>query len=105
MCSSVLGCLSERITAFYKLHLFVSWLLKFPSNIQSESQGQVCLVTCFFCHSEMEVADQTLCFITTKLLAENISRVSGQNGVSLLYVMLEIHHSGREPSICWGHRQ
>ena len=28
-----------------------------------------------------------------------ISRVPDQNGVSLLYVMLEIHHSGREPSI------
>ena len=25
-------------------------------------------------------------------------RVSGQNVVSLLYIMLEIHHSGREPS-------
>ena len=28
-----------------------------------------------------------------------ISRVSDQNGVSLLCIMLEIHHSGREPSI------
>ena len=28
-----------------------------------------------------------------------IPRVSYQNGVSLLYIMLEIHHSGREPSI------
>ena len=28
-----------------------------------------------------------------------ISRVSDQNGVSLLYIKLEIHHSGREPSI------
>ena len=28
------------------------------------------------------------------------SRVSDQNGVSPLYIMLEIHHSGREPSIC-----
>ena len=26
------------------------------------------------------------------------SRVSNQNGVSLLYIMLEIHHSGPEPS-------
>ena len=24
-----------------------------------------------------------------------------QNGVSLLYVMLEIHRSGRKPSICY----
>ena len=29
-----------------------------------------------------------------------ISRVSDQNGVSLLYIMLEIHHSGWEPLIC-----
>ena len=28
-----------------------------------------------------------------------ISRVPDQNGVSLLYIMLEIHHSGWEPSI------
>ena len=28
----------------------------------------------------------------------NNSRVPDQNGVSLLYIMLEIHHSGREPS-------
>ena len=28
----------------------------------------------------------------------NISRVSDQNGLSPLYIMLEIHHSGREPS-------
>ena len=30
---------------------------------------------------------------------ENISRVPDQNGVSPLHIMLEIHHSGREPSI------
>ena len=30
----------------------------------------------------------------------NILRVFHQNGVSLLYIMLEIHHSGLEPSIC-----
>ena len=29
-----------------------------------------------------------------------MSRVSNQNGVSLLYIMLEIHHSGWEPSNC-----
>ena len=33
-----------------------------------------------------------------------ISRVPDQNGVSLLYIMLEIHHSGREPSICMRNR-
>ena len=30
----------------------------------------------------------------------HISRVSDQNGASPLYIMLEIHHSGQEPSIC-----
>ena len=30
-----------------------------------------------------------------------ISRVSNQNGVSPLYIMLEIHNSGWEPSICF----
>ena len=29
-----------------------------------------------------------------------MSRVPDQNGVSPLYIMLEIHHSGREPSMC-----
>ena len=29
----------------------------------------------------------------------HISRVSDQSGVSLVYIKLEIHHSGREPSI------
>ena len=33
--------------------------------------------------------------ITTSVMK---SRVSDQNGLSPLYVMLEIHHSGREPS-------
>ena len=27
-------------------------------------------------------------------------RVSDHSGISLLYIMLEIHHSGREPSVC-----
>ena len=30
-------------------------------------------------------------------------RVPGQNGVSLLYIILEIHHSGWEPSIFFCH--
>ena len=29
----------------------------------------------------------------------NMSRVPDQNGVSLLYIMLEIYHSGRKPSM------
>ena len=35
----------------------------------------------------------------TYLMVRCISRVSDQNGVSLLYIMLEIHHSGQEPWI------
>ena len=37
--------------------------------------------------------------ITNVLHHTYISRISDQKGVSLLYIMLEIHHSGREPSI------
>ena len=37
--------------------------------------------------------------VLLQALTHSISRVSVQNGVSLLYIMLEIHHSGREPSI------
>ena len=33
------------------------------------------------------------------------SRISNQNGVSLLYIMLEIHHSGRKPSKCKSNQQ
>ena len=29
-----------------------------------------------------------------------VARVSNQNGVSRLFVIVEIHHSGRKPSIC-----
>ena len=36
--------------------------------------------------------------IKTMLLIQ--SRVTDQNGVSLLYIMLEIHQSGWEPSQC-----
>ena len=30
----------------------------------------------------------------------SMSRVPDQNGVSLLYITLQMHHSGREPSMC-----
>ena len=45
----------------------------------------------------------TGCTILFELLVTvflySLSRVSNQSGVSLLYIMLEIHHSGREPSL------
>ena len=31
-------------------------------------------------------------------LPNSVTRISDQNGVSLLYIMLEMHHSGWEPS-------
>ena len=34
---------------------------------------------------------------------KRLSRVSDQNDVSLLYIMLEIHHSDQEPSLCLVH--
>ena len=37
---------------------------------------------------------------TRKEKSHYISRVSDQNDIPLLYVVLEKHHSGREPSIC-----
>ena len=43
---------------------------------------------------------QFLLKMASKCSERPILRVSDQNGVSLLYIMLEIHHSGREPSIC-----
>ena len=33
------------------------------------------------------------------MIIEIISRVSYQNGASLLYIIVEIYHSGRKPSI------
>ena len=35
------------------------------------------------------------------IISTIILRVSVQSGISLLYIMLEIHHSGRELSICY----
>ena len=45
-----------------------------------------------------------LIWLYAEVLCETISRVSDQNGVSPIYIMLEIHRSGWEPSICtrWG---
>ena len=40
------------------------------------------------------------CHASFDYFRNSISRVPNQNDVSLLYVVFEIHHSGREPSIC-----
>ena len=48
----------------------------------------LCVIMCIY-----------ICLHVCRLWGGNISRVSDQNGVSLLYIMLEIYHSGREPSI------
>ena len=39
-------------------------------------------------------------FMLCNYVLKNILRVSDQNGISLLYIMFEIHHSGQEPLIC-----
>ena len=48
----------------------------------------------YFCHSVNGISGQR-----RDLYIHCILRVSDQNGVSPLYIMLEIHHSGREPLI------
>ena len=47
---------------------------------------------------------KSLCFSViqcrpSNLLVITISRVSNQNGISLLYIIVKIYHSGRKPSI------
>ena len=42
-------------------------------------------------------------FMALSIKTPIMSRVPDQNGVSLLYIMLEIHHSGWEPSLCCMH--
>ena len=61
----------------------------------------VCLLLGFFCC--LFVCFVLFCFVFRKkeaILAnmkKTISRVPDQNGVSLPDIMLELHHSGREP--------
>ena len=52
------------------------------------------------------ITDYTYClqshekYASVSQSTHRILRASDQNGVSLLYIMLEIHHSGRESLIC-----
>ena len=64
------------------------------------------MVTITICDYKKQIASVESCqrvkfaFVSSLSSAsDTILRVSNQNGVSLLYIMLEIHHSGREPSI------
>ena len=50
---------------------------------------------CTCCHSEIQVRIVP----TATVRSRYISRVSDQNGVYLLYIIVDIHHSGRKPSI------
>ena len=59
-------------------HLVWSVLIQDQSGVTSNSQLQIWFLSSF---------------------GTGHPRVSDQNGVSLLYIMFEIHHSGREPSI------
>ena len=54
--------------------------------------------------ASLHIANYTECH-KGNVIHRMISRVSNKNGVSLLYIMLEIHHSGREPSIFKGKKQ
>ena len=56
----------------------------------------VCLVCAFVGGSTAKKGVEFVMFGQT--LINKKSRVSNQNGVSLLYIMFEIHHSGRGPS-------
>ena len=54
--------------------------------------------TCECSHKPPLVASRQLIFLWLDLPL-SISRVSDQNGISWLYIIVEIHHSGRKPSI------
>ena len=68
---------------------------------------------CAISVTKMTQLGSVLAYTTLKVgalpqgIEATISRVSDQNGVSPLYIMLEIHHSGQEPSIygasCWNY--
>ena len=53
----------------------------------------------FFCLSSFVFRCDVRLFDCCWYFNFGIWRVSDQNGVSPLYIMLEIHHSGREPLI------
>ena len=65
-------------------------LCEIRERVKSLPLDYVCL--CYACR-HMEDSRPEWC------IPSIISRVSDQNGVSPLRIMLEIHHSGREPSI------
>ena len=65
-----------------------SWPTLWPSSSTTPTilPGEWCLVIVAFCR---------------RMIYTGISRVPGQNGVSQAWYIVEIHHSGGEPSICW----
>ena len=48
----------------------------------------------------VEIQFPTITVTALKSVYKINSKVSDQNGISLLYIILAIHHSGREPSKC-----
>ena len=82
------------------------WCLCCHQRKQSWSIVVDCLF-CFFAIAECRVHDASWLQVCLQAAVAGSQledtglhnkRVPGQNGVSLLYIMLEIHHSGREPS-------
>ena len=76
------------------------WRLKARTGRPSVSTlllDETASLICFY----LTVGVDTIVWANTPLryTLHNISRVSNQNGVSLLSIMLEIHHSGQKPSI------
>ena len=81
----------------YVTKKFLSYYPIQPTSLYTYIQKLVCQDV----YSVSPVLGTVTCWCPLKCNRWKISRVSNQNGVSLLYIMLEIHHSGREPSKYW----
>ena len=87
---------SFQVSSFVVFCLYVFYFLfTFLHSILRDMQHSLSITLWWICLFSWLLKGQT----TGKVYPRNISRVSYQYGVSLLYIMLEIHHSGREPSI------
>ena len=106
------ACSCSFLAATCKISRFVCLLVGCLTSQQhaSVSQGRICSDNFTCCHTEIEVADQTFHLTQSQYTdtgptspsADPITPgawVSDQNGVSLLYIMLVVHHSCQEPSI------
>ena len=83
VCMCVCVCVCVHMCVWLHVHVCVC--------AHMHMQGCVCV----FVH--VCVCVQALAYVNLYMY---ILRVPDQNGASLLFVMLEIHHSGQEPLIC-----